>query len=275
MSRHRKRPAPRHQASRHQAPKHQASERPERPIATAAPATAFSTAVRRVVVTPTFAAGLGVVIAAAMSYPMTRTVISYGGTPPVGGSRCQVTDCGTGAADGNGSLATASPGSQLAPPTPAATHPDPSAPATSGGGTAASSPRPAMQYQTLRQWQSGFIGQVTITVPGGAPDGWQLRLSYQSASIIGVWGGHWSPSGDHTVLVTPESGSTGGHGGGDSVQVILAVDGMPGPPSGCTFNGRACRPGLAAAPTRQESPQRDSRQQGGPDQGGGHQQGNF
>src|SRR5215472_10252742 len=110
MSRHRKRPTPRHQAPRHQvaprhqAPRHQAPDRPGRPTATAASATAFSTAVRRVVVTPTFAAGLGVVIAAAMSYPMTRTVISYGGTPPVGGSPCQVADCGTGMPDGSGAL---------------------------------------------------------------------------------------------------------------------------------------------------------------------------
>jgi Cellulose binding domain len=244
-------------------------------MATAASATAFGTAVRRVVVTPTFAAGLGVVIAAAMSYPMTRTVISYGGTPPVGGSSCHVPGCGTGTPDGSGSLATTSPGSRLAPPTSAPAHPDPSAPATSGGGTAAQRPLPVMQFQTLRQWQSGFIGQVTITVPGGAPAGWQLRLSYQSARIIGVWGGHWSPSGDHTVLVTPESGSEPGHGGSNSVQVILAVDGTPGPPSGCTFDGRACRTGRAAAPSRQESPQQDSPQLGRPDQGGGHQQGSF
>ncbi len=244
-------------------------------MATAASATAFSTAVRRVVVTPTFAAGLGVVIAAAMSYPMTRTVISYGGTPPVGGSPCQAADCGTGTPDGSGSLATANPGSQLAPPAPAATHPDPSAPATSGAGPDATGPAPVMRYQTLHQWQSGFIGQVTITASGGSLATWQLRLSYQSAHIIGVWGGNWSPSGDHTVLVTPESGSEPSPGGGGSVQVILAVDGTPGPPSGCTFDGRACRTGQAAAPSRQESAQQGSPQQGSPDQSSRHQQGGF
>ncbi len=217
-------------------------------MATAASATAFSTAVRRVVVTPTFAAGLGVVIAAAMSYPMTRTVISYGGTPPVGGSPCQVADCGTGTPDGSGSLATANPGSRLVPPAPAATHPDPSAPANSGAGPDATGRAPVMRYRTLHQWQSLFIGQVTITAPGGSLANWQLRLSYQSAHIIGVWGGNWSPSGDHTVLVTPEGGSEPSPAGGGSVQVILAVNGTPRPPSGCTFDGRACRTGQAAAP---------------------------
>jgi Cellulose binding domain len=254
-------------------------------MAIAASATAFSTAVRRVVVTPTFAAGLGVVIAAAMSYPMTRTVISYGGTPPVGGSPCQVAGCGTGLPDGSGSLATTDPGSRLVPPTPAATHPDPSTPASSGGGQVSSGSLPVMDYQTLHQWQNGFIGQVTITVPGGSLADWQLRLSYQSAHIIGVWGGGWNPSGDHTVLVSPERGSEPSHDGGDSVQVILAVDGTPGPPSGCTFDGRACRAGQGAAPSQQESPRQESPQQGSdqqgsnqhgsPDQGGGHQQGSF
>jgi hypothetical protein len=217
------------------------------------------------VVTPTFAAGLGVVIAAAMSYPMTRTVISYGGTPPVGGSPCQAADCGTGTSDGSQSLATANPGSRLAPSAPGATHPDPSAPATSGGGAVASGTLPVMQYRTLRQRQSGFIGQVTITVPGGSPASWQLRLSYRSARITAVWGGNWSASGDHTVLVTPDSGSGSDHGGGDSVQVIFSVDGTPGPPSGCTFDGRACRTGQAGPQSRPGSPQ-----QGDPHQGGRH-----
>ena len=57
-------------------------------MATPASATAFSTAVRRVVVTPTFAAGLGVVIAAAMAYPMTKTVIS---TPSPAAKVCVTT----------------------------------------------------------------------------------------------------------------------------------------------------------------------------------------
>jgi hypothetical protein len=253
-------------------------------MATAASATAFSAAVRRVVVTPTFAAGLGVVIAAAMSYPMTRTVISYGGTPPAGESPCLVTGCGTGTPDGKGSPATASPGSHLASPAPAATHPDPSATGAPGGtGPVASGPQPAMQYQTLRQWQSGFIGQVTITVPGGAPAGWQLRLSYQSARIIGVWGGKSSLAGDHTVLVTQGGGDGPSQDGGGSIQVVLAVTGTPGAPSGCALNGRTCRAGQAAQagePSQQENRQQESPppsdfQQGAPDQGSPQQQGSF
>jgi len=209
--------------------------------------------VRRVLVTPTFAAGLGIVIAAVLAYPMTRTVISYGGTPPTGGQTCQVKGCVSGT-PGDGGLATASPGRPLATPSPALKGPGlPASPAPGGSGTPASGPRPVMQYQTMRQWQSGFIGEITITDPGGpAPANWQLRLSYNSAHIIGVWGGRWAPSGDHAVLVTPDSGDGHTGGGGDSVRVVLAVSGQPGPPSGCAFDGQACQTGRVLEPQHRE-----------------------
>jgi Cellulose binding domain len=222
-------------------------------MATPASATAFSTAMRRVVVTPTFAAGLGVVIAAAMAYPMTKTVISYGGTPPVGGSPCLRDGC-VGGTDGSGSLATASPGAQLRSPSPT-TDPGPAAPPASGAGTVAAG-QPLMQYLTLRQWESGFIGQITISdASGSAPANWQLRLAYDSGRIIGVWGGKWSPSGDHTVLVTPDSGDGNSRTGDGHVQVVVVVSGRPGPPSECAFNGQACRTsrsGGAPAPGSQQ-----------------------
>jgi Cellulose binding domain len=181
---------------------------------------------RRVVVTPTFAAGLGVVIAAGMALPMTKTVISYGGEPPVGGHPCPVKDCEGG--EDSGTLAGAKPGLPLVTPTPTTSHPDPSAGTSSGaagtpgeGGAATSGPQPLMQFQTLRQWQSGFIEQITITNPAGpVPANWRLRLTYGSSRIIGVWGGQSSPGGGSTVLVTPSAagggtgGSSGGFGGG-------------------------------------------------------------
>ena len=267
MSRHRKRPAPRHRAPRHQAPKQQALEdrgQPvTQPVATHARPTPLGTAVRRVVVTPTFAAGLGVVIAAGMAYPMTKTVISYGGAPPAGGEPCVTAGC----VGDSRELATASPGQRLETPPPAS--PDPAAsPAPSGGGTSATGPAPVMQYQTLRQWDTGFFGQVTITDAGGpAQENWQLRLSYDSAHIIGVWGGKWSASGDHAVVVTPDSGDGTSHDGSSSVQVVLAVSGSAGPPSSCDFNGRACQTDGHSQPGDwqshdQQSQQWDSQQSG-------------
>jgi hypothetical protein len=120
-----------------------------------------------------------------------------------------------------------------------------------------------MQYQTLRQWDSGFFGQVTITDTGGSEQAkWQLRLSYDSAHIIGVWGGKWTASGDHAVVVTPDSGDGTSHNGGSSVQVVLAVSGRAGPPSSCDFNGRTCQMGHTdgrSQPT--SSPSQDWRSQ--------------
>jgi Cellulose binding domain len=232
-------------------------------MATHARPTPLGTAVRRVVVTPTFAAGLGVVIAAGMAYPMTKTVISYGGTPPTGGGSCLAAGC---VGDGSGELARAGPGQRLKPPQPASLDPSP---VPSGGGAAAAG-SPVMQYQTLRQWQSGFFGQVTIIDSGGsAQANWQLHLSYDSAYIIGVWGGKWTASGDHAVVVTPDSGNGTSHNG-SGIQVVLAVSGHAGPPSGCTFNGRTCQTGQAGdqfqpggSPPQEQQPQWGGQQQGG------------
>jgi hypothetical protein len=234
-------------------------------MATQARARVFSTAMRRVVVTPTFAAGLGIVIAAVLAYPMTRTVISYGGRPPAGIAPCLGSGCGTGTQDGGGTPA-AKPGRRLASPAPAAKHPQPVPPPAAGGsGASASGPQPVMQYQTLHQWQGGFVGEITITGPGvQASAHWQLRVTYGSARIIGVWGGQWAPRGDHAVLVTPDGGNGPTDGGGDSVQVILAVSGSPGPPTGCAFDGRACRIGQTGQFPQQGSSQPGSFGPGSP-----------
>jgi hypothetical protein len=196
MSRHRKRPAPRHQAP----------SRRRRSEATRARARYFAPAVRRVLVTPTFAAGLGYRPRGRAGLPhdqdrhqLRRDAAGRWATLPGQGLRERYS--------GDGGLATASPGRQLATPSPALKDPDlPASSAPGASGAPASGQRPVMQYQTMREWQSGFIGQITITGPGGrAPANRQLRLSYNSAHIIGVWGGRWAPSGDHAVLVTPDS----------------------------------------------------------------------
>src|SRR5690349_19945134 len=69
MARHRRMPAPRRRARGHDVSpaSSEASEASER---------RFGAVMRRVVVTPTFAAGLGVVVVATLAYPM-QTVFSY------------------------------------------------------------------------------------------------------------------------------------------------------------------------------------------------------
>jgi Cellulose binding domain len=198
---------------------------------------------RRVAVTPTFAAGLGIVIAAVIAYPLTRTVISYGPAPPVAGHPCPVTHCAT-TAPGSGGLATAKPGLRLPPPTPR-----PRRHVAMPAGPAAAGPRPVMTYQTLHEWLGGFAGEVTITMPAGpVPASWRLRLSYPSATIGGVWGAAWTARGPHVVLVRSPGQSDPGTGvpsGGDAgyIRIYLEVTGPPGPPTGCQLNGQPCARG--------------------------------
>src|SRR5215813_6147375 len=111
MARHGKTPAPRHRAQ----------GRNQRPASSEASERRFGAAVRRVVLTPTFAAGLGVVVAAMLAYPM-QTVFSY--VVPGAGGR--------GGADGGLLCAKGGCGHQLAPGNPA--------PFGVGGGTLSPSP---------------------------------------------------------------------------------------------------------------------------------------
>jgi Cellulose binding domain len=196
---------------------------------------------RRVAVTPTFAAGLGVVIAAVIAYPLTRTVISYGPEPPVAGHPCPVAACATTAPGGG--LASAKPGRRMPSPRPQPPH-HRATPAQ----RAAAGPRPVMTYQTLRQWNDGFAGQIIITMPAGRlPASWRLRLSYRSAAIGGVWGGAWTARGPHVVIVTgtgnPDWPGTGYGGSAGEIRIYVTATGLPGPPTGCALNGQPCARG--------------------------------
>src|SRR5277367_1221873 len=61
-------------------------------------------ALRRVIVTPTFAAGLGVVIAAVLAYPMSRTVFRYI-APNTHAQSCAAYGCGGSSGGGQPTLA--------------------------------------------------------------------------------------------------------------------------------------------------------------------------
>jgi len=228
MSGHRKRPAPLTPApGRH-----------GRSTATQMWVRLVGVGLRRVAVTPTFAAGLGVVIAAIIAYPLTRAVISYG-PEPAAGHPCPVAACATTAPD-SGGLATAKPGLRLMLPRLRPRRGMPAPPANSG-------PRPVMTYQMLHQWTGGFSAQVTITMSvGPVPASWRLRLSYRLAAIHSVWGGAWTARGPHVVVVTPpgqgKPGSRGVSPGGD-IRIYLEVTGLPGPPTGCELNGLTCTRG--------------------------------
>ena len=200
--------------------------------------------------TPTFAAGLGIVLAAVLVivFPVANTVISFGDQPPDGGHACPIKHCAAMGGGGAGTPASAKPGEKLVTPAPArarshGTAQAPAGPAPSGGsGTPPHGGRVKAHYQTLKQWQGAFLEEVTISPPAGhAPANWQLQLTYPAAHILGVWGGIWVREGGHAVLVEPgDPGGQPGPPGKRWIQVFLAVTGSPAPPSGCSFDGKAC-----------------------------------
>ncbi len=192
-------------------------------MASQARAKRVSTAMRRVVVTPTFAASLGVVLAAVLAYPMTRTVFSYGRP---GGHPCATQGCATSEPNA-GSPASAAPGAHLMTPSPPAAR-------------SASGERVLMRYQTVRTWQGGFAGKITIIPRGQASATWRIRIVYASAQILHVWGGDWLYRGDHVAIV----GATKHFSpGGAAIVISVAATGSPAPPSGCFYNNLACRAG--------------------------------
>lgn len=196
---------------------------------------------RRVVVTPTFAAGLGVVIAAVLSYSP-QTVFSYAAP---NGAPCNSPSCGV-PAQGGGQPA-AGEGTRLH------TRPaSPSAPAAAGHARLArSAPRgsdaepglaavPELGFRTTGSGRWGFDATIYITFPRGtAHQLWHLWFGYPSASILKLWAGQFRVHGVHTALVTSAdwSGQASYH---RTVTFSIGVTGRPMPPRGCLFDGRAC-----------------------------------
>ena len=182
MARHRRRPVPRHQARR-SGGNSAAAQPPDRRL---------GTAMRRVVVTPTFAAGLGVVVAAVLAYPM-HTVFSYAGAQRrhlQGASSAGCTPGQWRAGRGQGKPAPAAsaagPAHRLArDPAARTTTPQP---ATSGrAAPVAPTGRLAAAEVPDRQQGAGRVqrGDHDHVPPGTVPAHWQLRFGYPSAASSG------------------------------------------------------------------------------------------
>jgi hypothetical protein len=142
----------------------------------------ISPALRRLVVTPTFAAGLGVVVAAFLAANMSRTVLHF--SAPIPGNQCTAGDCH--AQPHGGTLASARPGVHLTPPVPAASGPVTVVPP---GGSQPSAGQPS-------------AGQPGAGQPGaGQPGGGQPGASQSGAG---------QPGGSHQGGTAPAAGGSGG-----------------------------------------------------------------
>ena len=223
-------------------------------------------AFRRLMVTPTFAAGLGVVVAAGLAVSMTsRTVLHFSGPE---GKPCVVRGCATGVnrSPGAGTPASASPGKRLVPATLSpenSARPSPSFTGGQGGEDSGhhSGSHVVIDYETTQRFTWGFDGKITISgLSDSALSTWQLGFSYPGTRIVEVQGAQWQSTGDDSGVAQAEtSGSTGhngsdsGHGGSggsgqdssgpggqNTVVITIEASGTPGAPSDCRFDNTTC-----------------------------------
>ncbi len=191
-------------------------------------------------VTPTFAAGLGVVVAAGLAVSMTaRTVLQFSG--PSQGKPCAVRGCTNGPdlPGGAGTLASAKPGIKFLPAT---VGPDGSAqpsPSFTGGQSSPGSHQPAagqvvIDYQTTQRFSWGFNGQIRISgLPASSLATWRLEFDYPGTSIVGVQGARWQPTGqDSGVAEAAPAGSQSNSSPSDAAPSGSSSPDTPSPSSG-------------------------------------------
>ena len=196
---------------------------------------------RRVVVTPTFAAGLGVVVAAVLALQM-HTVFNYA---PPGGTTCQVAGCAISSQSGGHTAS--GPTRRLSTPGSAAAHSGGNGSTSdgkdspAGGGSSPVAAAPQLSYQTASKAPGGFEGTIVMTFKAQyAHQRWRLRFSYPSARILRVWAGKYLhiQHSRHSALVASLSSRV--RGLPRLVRVSIEVAGRPGPPPQCSFNGHGC-----------------------------------
>jgi Cellulose binding domain len=211
---------------------------------------------RRVVVTPTFAAGLGVVVAAVLAYPM-QTVFSYvaPGALGQGGLRCGQDGCSHQALPTGKPEPFGAAGGALSPSSPASARPagaGEGSPAPSGqpGGTGdtvgtgdTGAVQPQLSYKITSKWQGGFWGQITITFPGAVPASWHLRFGYPGGHILGMNpDSRLAPNG-HAAVVRSSDYAAGSGPDGRTFAIGVGVQGVPTHPARCSFDGKPCHIG--------------------------------
>ena len=183
--------------------------------------------------TPWFAAGAGIVIAAAMAVD-SQAALTYAPSDP--GVRCPVSDCASPAPSRPPDLATARPGVALKTPgaQPAGTE------AANSGPRRRAEASYQLGYRVIGRWHSGFVAM--ITMPGDLKRGiWSLQFGFPSARVDRVWGALWQPwpNGHGGTALGPRLG----RGGPDPRQLRVAATGQPTDPSRCTLDGISCHYG--------------------------------
>jgi len=191
---------------------------------------------RSLLLTPWFAAGAGIVIAAAVAVG-SPAALTYSPSSPV--LRCSESGCVNPAPD-HPDVATAGPGVALKAggghSHSAAAAPVPSRAAKAGGRA-----RYRVGYQVITHRRRRFVA--LITMPSGLASGfWSLAFAFPSARVEQVWGAQWRPSSSGeggTALWSPQWA-------GDPLgwpalgQLVIIGRGAPTAPTSCRLNGVRC-----------------------------------
>ena len=202
---------------------------------------------RRVVVTPTFAAGLGVVVAAVLAYPV-QTVFSYvaPGATGRGGMSCGREGCSH--AGSNVKPAPFGLGGGVINPSPSRPvkrdHDGaPGIPGQQTGGSGGAAVQPRLSYKITSKWQGGFWSQITITFPGDVPANWRLRFGYPGGHILGMNPDSYLAPDGHAAVVRSSDYAAGSGPDGRTFAIGVGVQGLPTHPARCSFDGQACHIG--------------------------------
>ena len=192
--------------------------------------------VRSLLLTPWFAAGAGIVIAAAVAVG-SPAALTYSQAGP--GVHCSVGSC-AGPAPQRPEVATASPGVALKVGGhrrgAASASSAPPRAATSGGGAGYQ-----LGYQVIGHRRRGFIA--IITMPGDLrPGTWSLAFVFPSARVERVWGALWQPSGDGNggTALGPVQWAGRPPGAAGARQLLVLARGASKTPSTCTLDGVSC-----------------------------------
>jgi hypothetical protein len=175
---------------------------------------------RGLLVTPWFAAGAGLVIAAALSLNSPRTFLTYRPNNAPNHSKCA-------SCQSQESVPTSRPGVQIRSVNPARI-----------GGTGAAGPAVPIQIGPERNG----VFSVTFTLPAGpAAHGWNLRFALPGRSITQVLGAQWRPdAADDGGVARLTPGGYVSPTNPAAMTVLVSASGPPVAPVDCVLNGQPC-----------------------------------
>jgi len=204
---------------------------------------------RSLLVTPWFAAGVGVLVAATVALEAPKhAVLSYGPVDP--GVLCKNLGCASAAPlRSPGSLASAKPGVQLPPPaqtrTPAVTrtrtqHAQAApAPAAQPAPTTDRSPQITIHFAVLKHGNGNFLGVITVRSSQDLGD-WSLGFTIPGARISDVWGAQWQPSASLDGGIANGQPWPWPRPGPGMAKIVIFATGTPRSPTSCLFDGESC-----------------------------------